>query len=305
MITASLAQVLIISVPLLLAALGELIAEKSGVLNLGVEGMMIVGAICGFIAAVVSGNSYLGFIAGMLAAAALAALFATLVLVINASQVAAGLATTIFGIGLSAMLGKDFVGISLTPLQPIHVAVLSDLPLIGKVLFQHDPIVYLSIALTALVWYLLYKTRAGLILRAVGENHHAAHALGYKVNKIRFLAVVTGGAFAGLGGCYLSLVYTPLWSENMTAGRGWIAIALVVFATWSPLRVMLGAYLFGAILIAQLLVQARGIDLIPSEFLSMLPYLSTIVVLALISRNPTVLRLNAPQCLGKNFFAER
>ena len=305
MISASLAQILVIAVPLLLAALGELISEKAGVLNLGVEGMMLVGAIGGFMVAASFDTSFLGLVAGMLAASALAAVFAFLVLFLNASQVAAGLATTIFGIGLSAMLGKGYVGISLQPIAKLAIPLLGDIPFFGPVLFNHDPLVYLSIVLTVCVWYFFTKTRAGLIVRAVGENHHAAHALGYPVRLVRFAAVVAGGAFAGLAGCYLSLVYTPLWSENMTAGRGWIAIALVVFGVWAPFKVMLGAYLFGAISIAQLLVQARGISLVPTEFLSMLPYLGTILVLVIMSRNTRLLRLNAPQSLGKNFFADR
>ena len=297
-------QILIIAVPLLFAALGELITEKSGILNLGVEGMMLVGAIGGFIIAVSTGNSYLGLFGGMLAAMTIAGLFAFITIVLQASQIAAGLATTIFGAGLSAMLGSGFVGISLSPIAPLAIPLLSDIPFIGAAFFRHDPLVYLSILATISVWFFLQRTRAGMVLRAVGENHDAAHALGYAVNRMRFFAVLVGGAFSGLAGCYLSLVYTPLWSENMTAGRGWIAIALVVFGVWSPFRIMLGAYLFGTILFMQLFAQAQGFDLIPPAFLSMLPYLCTIVVLIFISRNLKRLRLNSPQSLGRNFFAD-
>jgi simple sugar transport system permease protein len=283
--------------PLVFAALGELVAEKSGVLNLGVEGMMIIGAVFGFAVAVQSGSLWLGVGAAMLAGTAVAALFAVLTLTFQANQVAAGLALTIFGIGASAYLGLDYTGVALTGLQPLHLPLLSDLPLLGPLLFSLDPLVYLSFVMFAGVAWFLYRTRAGLVLRGVGEAPESAHAIGYPVIRIRYLAVLFGGAMAGLGGAYLALVYTPLWVEAMTAGRGWIALALVVFGTWRPARVMLGAYLFGGITIVQLHVQAIGVDL-PAQLLSMLPYLATIVVLVLISRDARTIRLNAPASLG-------
>ena len=272
--------------PLVFAALGELVSEKSGVLNLGVEGMMVVGAVCGFVVAADSGSLWLGVVVALLAGSAMAALFAVLTLTFQANQVAAGLALTIFGLGASAYMGLDYTSVALTGLQPL--------------LFSIDPLVYLSFVLfVAIVWF-LYRTRWGLVLRAVGEAPESAHAIGYPVIRIRYLAVIFGGAMAGLGGAYLALVYTPLWVEGMTAGRGWIALALVVFATWRPLRVMLGAYLFGGITIVQFHVQALGVDL-PSQLLSMLPYLATILVLVLISRDARTIRLHAPASLGMSY----
>ena len=286
--------------PLLYAALGELITEKSGVLNLGVEGMMLVGAVCGFAAVHYSGSASLGVLGGAAAGALLSLMFAALVLGFQASQVATGLALTIFGVGLSAMLGQDLVGVAYDGLPKVAIPFLSDLPVIGTLLFNHDMLVYGSILLVVLVWWFLKYSRSGLILRAVGDSHDAAHAMGYSVVRIRLLAILFGGAMSGIAGAYLSLAYSPMWIENMSAGRGWIALALVVFATWRPGRVLLGAYLFGSISILQLHAQALGIG-VPSQVMSMLPYLATIVVLVLISRDQNKIKLNSPASIGKPF----
>jgi simple sugar transport system permease protein len=232
----------------------------------------------------------------------MAFIFGVLVLLLLANQVAAGLALTIFGTGLSALIGKSFVGNGVPPLPKLDLPLLSDLPVIGPILFHQDALVYGSFLLLALVSFFLYRTRPGLALRAVGDSHEAAHAIGYPVIAIRFAAVLFGGLASGLAGAYMSLVYTPMWAENMTAGRGWIALALVVFSTWRPARLLLGAYLFGGISILQLYVQGTQLH-IPSQFLSMLPYLTTIIVLVLISRDQTRIRLNAPACLGRPFHA--
>ncbi|WP_448203044.1 ABC transporter permease [Azospirillum sp. sgz302134] len=295
-----LAAMLTAATPLLFAALGELVVEKSGVLNLGVEGMMLVGAVCGFAVTAQTGSSTAGFAVAALAGAGTAALFGVLTLLLLANQVATGLALTLFGVGLSALIGQGFVGIPIPDVPELSIPGLTDLPIIGKALFGQDVLVYLGLAMVPAVHWFLYGTRKGLILRAVGENHAAAHALGYKVVRIRFLAVLFGGAMSGVAGAYLSLDYTPMWAEGITAGRGWIALALVVFATWKPGRVLLGAWLFGGVTIAQLHVQGLGID-IPSQLLSMLPYLATVIVLVLISRDVTRIRLNAPASLGKVF----
>ncbi len=286
--------------PLVFAALGELITEKSGVLNLGVEGMMIVGAVCGFAVAAESGNLWLGVAVAVLAGAGMALLFAVLTLTFQANQVAAGLALTIFGIGLSAYIGLEYTSVALTGIQPIHIPGLSDIPVIGPLVFSLDPLLYLSFIALAAISYFLYRTKSGLLLRAIGESPQAAVSLGYPVIAIRYAAVLFGGAMAGLGGAYLALVYTPLWVESMTAGRGWIALALVVFATWRPARVVVGAYLFGGVTILQFHVQGLGIEL-PSQLLSALPYIATIVVLVFISRDANLIRLNAPASLGKAF----
>lgn len=288
--------------PLVFAALGELVVEKSGVLNLGVEGMMLVGAVTAFAVAVHTGSTWLGVPAGMLAAAAVSLIFAAITLGLHANQVASGLALSLFGVGLSAFVGLDYVAQVIEGIPPLALDGLSTLPVVGKLLFGHNPLVYLSLVLFAGVQYFLFHTRGGLVLRAVGESPEAAHAIGYPVIRIRALAVLFGGACSGLAGAYLALAYTPLWVEGMTSGRGWIALALVVFATWKPWRVLAGAYLFGGVTLAQFQAQALGLDL-PSQFLSMLPYAATIVVLALISRNPTLIRLNAPASLGKPFVA--
>lgn len=294
------AAMLTAATPLLFAALGEVVTEKAGVLNLGVEGMMLVGAVCGFAATVGSGSVTVGVIAAALAGAAMAFLFGVLTLSLLTNQVATGLALTLFGVGLSALIGQDFVGIPLPKPPALPIPLLSDIPVIGPGLFEHDALVYLGLlAVPGLAWFLA-RSRAGLVLRAVGENHAAAHALGYKVIRIRYMAVLFGGAMSGIGGAYLSLAYTPMWAEGITAGRGWIALALVVFATWRPERVLVGAWLFGGVTIAQLHVQGLGFA-VPSQLLSMLPYIATIVVLVAISRDVARIRLNAPACLGKVF----
>ena len=292
------------STPLLLAATGELVTEKAGVLNLGVEGMMLVGAIAAFAAAVSTGSGLLAILVGAFSGVAVAAIFAVLTLTFLANQVATGLALTIFGVGLSALIGSSFVGISLEPLPQLNVEVLSTIPILGELLFGHDVLVYLSVTMIFLVGYFLSKTRSGLILRAVGESHDSAHALGYSVLTVRYLAILFGGFMSGLAGSYLSLVYTPLWAENMTAGRGWIALALVVFGTWRPGRIAFGAYLFGAITILQLHVQGWGIN-IASQFMTMLPYLATVIVLVFISSDKMKIRVNAPQSIGKVFYPPR
>ena len=286
--------------PLVFAALGELVTEKSGVLNLGIEGMMLAGAVTGFIATVVTGSPVVGIVAAMIAGMGMAFVFGFLTLGLLANQVATGLALTIFGIGLSAYVGLTYIGTPIAGLQPVALPLLSEIPLIGPLAFNHDPLVYVSLVVLAVVTWFLYRTRAGLILRAVGESHEAAHAIGYSVVKIRYLAVLFGGAMSGIAGAYLSLVYTPQWAENMTAGRGWIALALVVFATWRPARVLLGAYLFGGITIMSLHIQAAGFD-VSSHLIATLPYVATILVLVLISRDATRIRLNAPAALGKAF----
>jgi simple sugar transport system permease protein len=292
------------STPLLLAAIGELVAERSGVLNLGVEGMMIMGAVCGFAFAAMSGNPAVGVVGAIVAGMAMAALFGFLTLVLVANQVATGLALTLLGLGLSGLIGDPFTGKAGVKVQAIYIPYLTDIPFIGRLVFGQDPLVYLAVALTIAVSWFLFRTRGGLIVRAVGDNHASAHALGYSVVRVRFLAVLFGGACAGLGGAYLSLAYTTQWLENMTAGRGWIALALVVFSSWLPSRLIVGALLFGAVGILQLHAQALGLG-IPSQFLSSLPYLTTILVLVLISGNRLLLRANTPACLGQSFVPDR
>ena len=292
------------STPLLLAATGELVREKAGVLNLGVEGMMLVGAIAAFATAVSTGSGLLAILVGAFSGVAVATIFAVLTLTFLANQVATGLALTIFGVGLSALIGSSFVGISLEPLPQLNVEFLSTIPILGELLFGHDVLVYLSFIMILLAGYFLSKTRSGLILRAVGESHDSAHALGYSVLTVRYLAVLFGGFMSGLAGSYLSLVYTPLWAENMTAGRGWIALALVVFGTWRAGRIAFGAYLFGAITILQLHVQGWGIN-IASQFMTMLPYIATVIVLVFISSDKIKIRINAPQSIGKVFYPPR
>ncbi|HHN67827.1 MAG TPA: ABC transporter permease [Thermopetrobacter sp.] len=290
--------------PLLLAAVGELVTERSGVLNLGVEGMMTAGAVAAFATAQLTASPWLGVLAGLAAGMALSLVFAVLVLTLAANQVATGLALTLLGLGLSGLLGAGFVGLPGERLPKLEVAGLSDLPLVGPLLFGHDALVYASFALTIAVWWFLFHTRAGLVLRAVGVNHDAAHAQGLPVIAVRYGAVLFGGALAGLAGAYLSLSYTPQWIENMTAGRGWIALALVVFATWRPGRALAGAYLFGAVWILGLHAQALGVGL-PSQLLSALPYLVTIIALVVISRNRTLTLTNTPASLGQPFVPDR
>jgi len=291
------------AVPLIFAALGELVVEKSGVLNLGVEGMMVVGALFAFIVAAETGQMWLAVIVGALAGAAMALIFGFITLSLMANQVATGLALTIFGVGLSAFIGQGYTSIALDGIKNLNIPGLSTLPVLGKLLFSYNILVYLAFAAFIGIWWFLYKSRAGLILRAVGESPSSAHALGYRVIRIRYCAVLSGGAMAGLAGAYLSLAYTPLWAEGMVAGRGWIALALVVFATWRPGRVLIGALLFGGVTIAQFHAQGLGVA-IPSQFLSMLPYMATIVVLVLISRDAGVIRLNAPASLGQPWHNE-
>ncbi len=292
------ASLMVASTPILLAAIGELVAEKSGVLNLGVEGMMITGAICGFAIAVETGSPFLGFIAAAIGAALLSLIFGVITQIFMSNQVATGLALTLFGLGLSALLGQKYVGVKPPATQKLDIPILSDIPVFGRVLFQHDLMIYVSLALIFAVWATLKYSRIGLILRAVGENHDAAHALGYKVVRIRLIAIAFGGACAGLGGAYLSLVRVPQWTEGMTAGAGWIALAIVVFASWRPWRILLGAYLFGGVTVLQLNLQAAGVA-IPVEYLSMSPYLITILVLVIISRSTQ----GAPAALGRVFHA--
>ncbi|MBP9785688.1 MAG: ABC transporter permease [Giesbergeria sp.] len=287
---------------LAIAALGLLINEKAGIVNLGAEGMMLCAAIAGFAAVVHTGNPWLGFAAGMLAGALLAAVFGWLVIWLGTNQYATGLALSLFGVGFSAFVGIGYVQARLPEIPKFTLPWLRDLPLIGPALFRQHPLVYLTVAFAgALVWF-LYRTRSGLILRSVGESPESAHALGYPVRRIRLAAVMAGGAMCGLAGAFISTVYTPLWVENMVAGRGWIALALTTFATWRPGRVLLGAYLFGGVTMLQFHLQASGVQ-VPSQWLSMLPYLATIVVLALISRNPAWIRVNMPASLGKPFHA--
>lgn len=290
--------------PLLLAAIGELVVERSGVLNLGVEGMIVMGAVVAFVATELSGSVYLGALSGVFAGCALALLFGFMTLTLVTNQVATGLALTILGLGVSGMIGENFVGQPGIKMDTITVPVLSSIPLIGKLLFDQDLIFYISIFSVFGVSWFLFRTRAGLKLRAIGDSHGSAHALGIGVIRTRYLAVLFGGACAGLAGAQLSLVYTPQWVENMSAGRGWIALALVVFASWRPLRVLAGAYLFGAVTIGQLHAQALGFG-IPSQFLSALPYLATIVVLVIISRNKRLTLMNTPASLGQSFVPDR
>jgi simple sugar transport system permease protein len=308
MLQAILLTVITASTPLVIAALGEVVTERSGVLNLGVEGMMIIGAVCAFAAAHMSGTPYIGILAGIAAGAVFSLLFGFLTLTLVTNQVATGLALTILGLGISGMLGESFVGLPGVKLQPIIFPVLSDIPFIGPLLFRQDLIFYMSIALVAGISWFLFKSRTGLKIRAIGDSHASAHALGINVIRTRYLAVMFGGACAGLAGAQLSLVYTPQWVENMSAGRGWIALALVVFASWRPWRVLAGGYLFGAVgigqLHAQLLAQNFGIA-IPSQFLSALPYIATIVVLIIISHNRRTTLINTPASLGKPFVPDR
>ncbi|MEI7762015.1 MAG: ABC transporter permease [Comamonadaceae bacterium] len=285
---------------LALASLGLLINEKAGIVNLGAEGMMLCAAIAGFAAVVHSGSDTLGFVAGIGAGALLALIFGGLVIWLNTNQYATGLAVSLFGAGFSAFAGISYVQERIPPRPNFAVPWLSDIPLLGPAFFQHHPLVYLTVLLAlGMIWF-LYRTRAGLVLRCVGESPEAAHALGYPVRRIRLLAVMAGGALCGLAGAYVSVVYTPLWVEGMVAGKGWIALALTTFATWRPARVLLGAYLFGGVTMLQFHLQGAGVE-IPSQFLTMLPYLATIVVLALISRNPLWIRINMPASMGKSF----
>ncbi|HEY2558306.1 MAG TPA: ABC transporter permease [Caldimonas sp.] len=283
------------------AALGLLINERAGIVNLGAEGMMLVAAIAGFATAVHTGNDWLAFGAGALAGALLAAAFGVLVIWLNTNQYATGLALSLFGAGFSAFVGIRYTQEKLGEQHGFRIPGLADLPLIGPALFRQHPMVYLAIVLTAAIAWFLYRSRAGLVLRAIGESPESAHALGYPVRRIRLAAVVVGGALCGVAGAYISVVYTHLWVEGMTAGKGWIALALTTFATWRPARVLLGAYLFGGVTMLQLQLQGEGVQ-VSSQFLTMLPYLATIVVLVLISRNASFIRVNMPASIGKPFF---
>ena len=299
LITAILTATIIAGTPLIIVALGQLIAEKSGVLNLGAEGMMAMGAVAGFAVTHHTGNPWLGVIAGMAAGMLMSFLFAIVVLTLMGNQVATGLALSIFGVGLSAFIGKPYESEILETVGTVSIPLLSKIPVLGSVLFDHQLLVYFSWALFGSLAWFLYRSRTGLVLRAVGESPSSAHSIGYPVIRIRYMATLFGGAMAGIGGAFLSVFYTPLWVEGMVSGRGWIAIALVVFATWRPFRVLVGAYLFGGVMVAQLFVQGSGLDIsIPSQFLSALPYIATIVVLVIISRNQNTVRLNAPVSLG-------
>jgi ABC-type uncharacterized transport system permease subunit len=295
------AAMLAAGTPLALAGLGLLINERAGVVNLGAEGMMLIAAVAGFAVAFHSGNDWLAFAAGAVAGALAAALFGLLAIWMNTNQYATGLALSLFGAGFSAFVGIGYVGKKLAERRQHEVPWLADLPFVGVALFRQHPMVYLAIAATVLVAWTLYRTRAGLVLRAVGESPESAHALGYRVRGIRLAAVMAGGALCGVSGAYLSVVYAPLWVEGMVAGRGWIALALTTFATWRPGRLLLGAYLFGGVTMLQLHLQGQGVQ-VPSQVMSMLPYLATIVVLVLISRNPQWIRVNMPASLGKPFY---
>ncbi len=296
------AALMVAATPILLAAIGELVVEKAGVLNLGVEGMMITGAVIGFAAAVTFQSPWAGFAAAILGGAGMALIFALLTQGLMANQVASGLALTLFGLGFSALVGQGYVGVVPPRTAKLSFGPLSDLPVLGPILFRHDPLVYVSIAIVAAVWWFLRYSRAGRILRAVGENHDSAHALGYRVKRVRVMAIAFGGACAGLGGSYLSLVRVPQWTEGMTAGAGWIALAIVVFAAWRPWRALLGAYLFGGITVLQLNLQAAGYR-IPVEYLAMSPYLITILVLVIMSSGRVRATLAAPGSLGRSFHA--
>jgi simple sugar transport system permease protein len=286
---------------LAIAALGLLINEKAGIVNLGAEGMMLCAAIAGFATVVVTKNTWLGFAAGALAGAVLAAFFGVLVIWLNTNQYATGLALSLFGAGFSAFAGIKYTQEKLGERPKFEIPFLADIPFIGPAFFKHHPIVYLTVLGTvALAWF-LYRSRGGLVLRAIGESPESAHALGYPVRRIRLLVVALGGALCGLAGAYISVIYTPLWVEGMIAGKGWIALALTTFATWRPARVLLGAYLFGGVTMLQFHLQGEGVH-VPSQFLSMLPYVATIVVLVLISRNATWIRVNMPASLGKPFY---
>jgi len=292
------------STPLLLAASGELVVERSGVLNLGVEGMMIVGAACGFAGAYMTGSTFVGALCGILAGAAMAAIFGILTLGLAVNQVATGLALTILGVGLSGLIGARFVGEKIVPAAHLDLPLLTGLPVVGRILFGEDAFVYVSMALVIGIWLFLYRTRMGLVLRAVGDNHASAHALGYPVLRIRMLAVLFGGACAGLAGAYLPLAYTPFFIPGMTSGRGWIALALVVFASWRPGRLVIGAYLFGAVSILGLALQPLHLG-IPQQVMNMLPYLATVIVLVLISRSRGTAGSAAPASLGMVFVPDR
>lgn len=291
----------IASVPLIFAAIGELVVERSGVLNLGVEGMMIVGALLGFVVQFHTGNPFLAVLAALLGGMAIASIFAFLTQFLLTNQVATGLALTLFGLGFSAFVGRGYTEETIQLITSVHIPILSDIPYVGPLLFSYNPLVYLSFFMVYLVWWFLFKTKQGLVLRAIGDNHDAAHAIGHKVIRYRVMAILFGGAMAGIGGAFLSLVQVPIWGEDMTAGRGWIALGLVVFSSWQPFRVIFGAILFGGITILQL--HAQGFDIrISAQYLSMLPYLATIIILvSLRMRLKNKTNRTVPNCLGRIF----
>lgn len=293
-----LASLMVAATPIILAAIGELVVERAGVLNLGVEGMMISGSVLGFVAAIATGNAWVGFLVAALGGAGMALVFGILTQFFLSNQVATGLALTLFGLGLASLLGQGYLGVKAPSFPDWYIPILGDIPVIGPVVFQHDPMVYVGLSIVFGVWWFLNKTRAGLVLRAVGENHEAAHSLGYHVVRTRLLAIMFGGACAGLGGAYLSIVRVPTYADGLTAGAGWIALAIVVFASWKPGRLLLGAYLFGGVTVLQLNLQAAGVA-IPVEYLSMSPYIATILVLVIMSAG------GAPGSLGKTFHASR
>ena len=293
--------IMIASAPLIFAAIGALLVERSGVLNLGVEGMMIVGALLGFVVISHTNNAYLAVLAALVAGMVIASIFAFLTQFLLTNQVATGLALTLFGLGFAAFAGREYTEVTIDLIGPIYIPILSEMPYIGPSLFSLNPLIYLAFFMVYIVWWFLFKTKQGLILRAIGDNHDAAHAIGHNVVLYRFMAILFGGAMAGLGGAFLSLVQVPIWGEGMTAGRGWIAIGLVVFASWQPFRVILGAVLFGGITVLQL--HAQGFDIrISAQYLSMLPYLATIVILvSLRMRLKNKTNRTVPNCLGRIF----
>lgn len=288
------------STPLIYAAMGELVCEKSGMLNLGIEGMMATGAAAGFVLVATTGSHSVGFFGGMICAMGLSLIYAILTVLLNANQVASGLATGILGLGVSSAIGKKYEGTTVTPLADLPLGPLADIPVLGESIFQLDAMVYLSILLVVAVWYVINQTKLGLLIRAIGEAPEYAHSQGLPVRLVRMCCVAFGGAMAGIGGAYLSTAYTPLWAEGMIAGRGWIVVALTVFGTWVVPRVAFGAYLFGVISLLELSIQAFGVNL-PSQILSALPYVITILMLAAISRNVTFIRMNSPASLGQSF----
>ncbi|MDR5833737.1 ABC transporter permease [Caballeronia sp. LZ034LL] len=293
----------IAAIPLMYAGAGELVAEKSGVLNLGVEGMMLMGAVTGYAVTALTGSPWLGIVAAVFAGLAMALLFGFLTITMLANQVATGLSLTIFGIGFSAYVGKPYTSAAVrASIDVMPIPGLSSIPVLGPAVFSLTPLGYLAFIMFAVIGWFLYKTRAGLVLRSVGESPAVAHSVGFPVVGVRYGATLFGGAMAGIAGGYYSIVYLHVWQEQLTSGRGWIALALVVFATWRPGRLLIGALLFGAVMALQFYAQAIGVP-VPTQFLAMLPYIATIVVLVLISRNPNTIKLNAPASLGKPFFA--
>ncbi|BBU27382.1 ABC transporter permease [Burkholderia sp. THE68] len=293
----------IAAIPLMYAGAGELVAEKSGVLNLGVEGMMLMGAVAGYAVTAITGNPWLGIVASVFAGLAMALLFGFLTITMLANQVATGLSLTIFGIGFSAYIGKPYTSAAVrASIEVMPIPGLANIPVLGPAIFSLTPLGYLAFIMFAVIGWFLYKTRAGLVLRSVGESPSVAHSVGFPVVGVRYGATLFGGAMAGIAGGYYSIVYLHVWQEQLTSGRGWIALALVVFATWRPGRLLIGALLFGAVMALQFYAQAIGVP-VPTQFLAMLPYIATIVVLVLISRNANTIKLNAPASLGKPFFA--